>query len=123
MSPLVRLTHFPLSSIPPKPIILQNLQRRGFGDISSEPSSLGRFALLGLSESIPVGKVKAVSVHATLEYTYAVVGRETLWCTTSLDICGDYTTLANMSFAAPSQLVGSASFRGTLTNVTLRLGI
>ncbi|KAF9240848.1 glycoside hydrolase family 20 protein [Melanogaster broomeanus] len=68
-----------------------------------------------------------VSIRATREYTYATIildrgGSETLWYQTTLNIWGDYLTQANMSFAAPSGIIGSPSFKGDIANVLLCLG-
>ncbi|KIJ67181.1 glycoside hydrolase family 20 protein, partial [Hydnomerulius pinastri MD-312] len=68
-----------------------------------------------------------VSIRATREYTYVTVIREggdpqDFWYQTTLNIWGDYLTQANMSFAAPSAIIGSVGFKGDIVDAVLRIG-
>lgn len=67
-----------------------------------------------------------VSIQATREYTFASIvqedgNAEIYWYQTTLNIWGDYLTQANMSFAAPSAVIGSEGFGGEIANVVLRI--
>jgi hexosaminidase len=67
-----------------------------------------------------------VTILATREYTYATVIQEgsnlvTYWYQTTLNIWGDYLMQANMSFAAPSAIIGSPGFKGDIANIILRI--
>ncbi|KAF9221135.1 glycoside hydrolase family 20 protein [Gyrodon lividus] len=68
-----------------------------------------------------------ITIRATREYTYATVIREgvdsvTYRYQTTLNIWGDYLTQANMSFAAPSETIGSPGFKGNVAHVVLCIG-
>jgi hexosaminidase len=76
-----------------------------------------------LNYTLPTNKFTTVEVHATREYTYAVInGDESkkLWWTTSMDIWGEYMATGNMSFAAPAQILGE-SFQGRVDFISLML--
>ncbi|KAH9885463.1 glycoside hydrolase [Cubamyces lactineus] len=81
--------------------------------------------LYALGYVLPTQRYTSVEIHATREYTYAVIdGDEThprYWYTL-MDIWGDYMALGNMSFAAPSAQIGGDGFRGKIKDVKLTLG-
>lgn len=66
----------------------------------------------------------SVEIHATLNHTYALLNgsSEKLFWMSNLDIWGEYMKLVNMSFAAPSYIIGADGFAGELVNVSLKLG-
>jgi hexosaminidase len=77
--------------------------------------------------SLPAGATTKVEIHATREWTYAVLNGSTGTGTqhffvTNLDIWGEYMKGANMSFAAPSSIIGGfGGVVGELQDVLLRL--
>ncbi|KAF8189867.1 glycoside hydrolase [Mycena galopus ATCC 62051] len=75
-----------------------------------------------LPYTLPADVPTIVEIHATRNYTYAVIEGNTYWWMTDLDIWGEYMKPANMSFAAPSRFIGAAGFNGELSNVSLVLG-
>ncbi|KAI0778918.1 glycoside hydrolase [Trametes elegans] len=81
--------------------------------------------LYALGYVLPTARFTSVSIHATREYTYAVIDGDEAnprsW-STLMDIWGEYIELGNMSFAAPSQHVGGDGFGGTIKDVKLTLG-
>lgn len=79
-----------------------------------------------LNFELPKNKYTSVAIHATTDYTYAVINGDEnnkYFYTTGLDLWGDYTAIVNMSFAAPAQEIGGAGFRGQITDVSLTLGV
>lgn len=74
-----------------------------------------------LNHTLPANEWTTVEIHATRSYTYAVTSDDgqQRWWMTDMDIWGDYMAQANMSFAAPAQLIGSAGFAGMIKDVTL----
>ncbi|KAF8551069.1 glycoside hydrolase family 20 protein [Imleria badia] len=67
-----------------------------------------------------------VTIQATRERTFATIVQEgghseTYWYQTTLNIWGDNLAQANMSFAAPSAIIGSEGFGGDIANVVLRI--
>lgn len=77
--------------------------------------------LYPLHYSLPVNSYTDIEVHATREYTYALIQGEKYWWTTTLDIWGEYLKTANMSFAAPSEIVHAGGSLGDFWNVSLTL--
>ncbi|KAH9854338.1 glycoside hydrolase [Lenzites betulinus] len=81
--------------------------------------------LYALGYVLPQDRFTSVAIHATREYTYAVIDGDEehprYWYTL-MDIWGDYMALGNMSFAAPSQQIGGGGFKGTIKDVKLTLG-
>ncbi|KAI0640192.1 glycoside hydrolase [Trametes polyzona] len=81
--------------------------------------------LYALGYVLPTARFTHVSIHATREYTYAVIdGDEThprFWYTL-MDIWGEYMALGNMSFAAPSRHIGGDGFHGSIRDIKLVLG-
>ncbi|KAJ6486918.1 glycoside hydrolase [Mycena sanguinolenta] len=75
-----------------------------------------------LPYTLPTDVYTTVEIHATRNYTYAVIDGETYWWMTDLDIWGEYMKPANMSFAAPSRFIRAEGFDGELHNVSLVLG-
>ncbi|KAI0756176.1 glycoside hydrolase [Daedaleopsis nitida] len=74
---------------------------------------------------LPAGRFTDIAIHATREYTYAVIDGDEAhprYWTTLMDIWGDYMALGNMSFAAPSQHIGAEGFGGFVKSVRLALG-
>ncbi|KAI0714711.1 hypothetical protein C8Q76DRAFT_727779 [Earliella scabrosa] len=82
--------------------------------------------LYALEYTLPTDRYTDISIHATREYTYAVIdgddAKPRYW-QTLMDIWGDYMALGNMSFAAPSERLGTDGFTGRIKNVKLVLGI
>ena len=81
--------------------------------------------LYALGYVLPVNKWTQVAIHATRDYTYAVIdGNEDAkrYWTTLMDIWGDYMALGNMSFAAPSLAVGGDGFSGQIKDLSIVLG-
>ncbi|KAF8579796.1 glycoside hydrolase family 20 protein [Ramaria rubella] len=78
-----------------------------------------------LNCTLPVGEWTTVTIHATREYTYAIVdgkeGTRMFWETT-MDIWGEYMAVGNMSFAAPAGRIGGDGFEGEIGRVELRVG-
>jgi hexosaminidase len=76
---------------------------------------------LGGGYTLPLGQSTTVEIHATRNYTYAIIdGMQYTW-TSLLSLWGEPWT-KNMSFAAPSLMFGGGGFEGQLANVTLSLG-
>ncbi|KAJ7136016.1 glycoside hydrolase [Mycena epipterygia] len=75
-----------------------------------------------LQYTLPSDVYTTVEIHATRNYTYALIDGETYWWMTNLDIWGEYMKLANMSFAAPSHFIRAEGFNGELHNISLVLG-
>ncbi|KAJ7755380.1 glycoside hydrolase [Mycena maculata] len=75
-----------------------------------------------LPYTLPPDVYTTVEIHATRNYTYALIEGEVYWWMTNLDIWGEYMKLANMSFAAPSHFIGAEGFNGELRNISLVLG-
>ncbi|KAF7350454.1 Glycoside hydrolase [Mycena venus] len=75
-----------------------------------------------LPYELPTDVYTTVEIHATRNYTYALIDGNTYWWTTELDIWGEYMKPANMSFAAPSRFIRAEGFNGELRNVSLVLG-
>ncbi|KAJ4474260.1 glycoside hydrolase [Lentinula aciculospora] len=90
-----------------------------------DPSTNLRYPL---GVDIPPDVFTSVEIHATVNYTYALLNRSSsessspLYWTSNLDIWGEYMQVVNMSFAAPSYIIGLNGFTGELANVSLRLG-
>ncbi|KAH7886681.1 glycoside hydrolase superfamily [Phlebopus sp. FC_14] len=88
----------------------------------------GEYYPLSGKAALEGGKWTDVVVRATKEYTSATMSREghrgpeTYLYQTSVNIWGDYLTEVNMSFAAPSRIIGSVGFGGDIANVVLRIG-
>ncbi|KAI0370011.1 glycoside hydrolase [Pilatotrama ljubarskyi] len=81
--------------------------------------------LYALSYVLPANRFTSVSIHATREYTYAVIDGDEAnprYWYTLMDIWGDYMALGNISFAAPSQQIGGEGFWGVIKDVKLTLG-
>ncbi|KAI0800476.1 glycoside hydrolase [Fomes fomentarius] len=81
--------------------------------------------LYALGYSLPPDTYTNISIHVTRDYTYAVINGDEpnpRYWHTLMDIWGDYMALGNMSFAAPSQYIGSHEFTGTIKDVKLTLG-
>ncbi|KAI9066518.1 glycoside hydrolase family 20 protein [Trametes sanguinea] len=81
--------------------------------------------LYALDYVLPTNKYTSVAIHATREYTYAIIDGDAAnprYWYTLMDIWGDYMALGNMSFAAPSAQIGGDGFRGTIKDVKLTLG-
>ncbi|KIK58028.1 glycoside hydrolase family 20 protein [Collybiopsis luxurians FD-317 M1] len=66
----------------------------------------------------------SVEIHATINHTYAQLNgsAERFYWTSDLSIRGAFFQLVNMSFAAPSHVIGQDGFAGELVNVSLKLG-
>ncbi|OCH89748.1 glycoside hydrolase [Obba rivulosa] len=81
--------------------------------------------LYALGYILPTDGYTTVSIHATTEYTYAVIDGDEehpyFWHTI-MDIWGEYLTVGNMSFAAPAQHIGGEGFGGLVKDVSLSLG-
>ncbi|KAJ3711376.1 glycoside hydrolase family 20 protein [Lentinula raphanica] len=84
-----------------------------------------------LDIDLPPDVFTVVEIHATVNYTYALFNASNSfetedptrhYWTSTLSIWGEYMQIVNMSFAAPSHIIGSAGFKGELVNVTLKLG-
>ncbi|KAF7349272.1 Glycoside hydrolase [Mycena sanguinolenta] len=84
-----------------------------------DPTTKVRYPLL---YTLPTDVYTTVEIHATRNYTYAIIDGEAYWWMTDLDIWGEYMKPANMSFAAPSRLIRAEGFDGELYNVSLVLG-
>ncbi|EIW63852.1 glycoside hydrolase [Trametes versicolor FP-101664 SS1] len=81
--------------------------------------------LYALGYVLPSDRFTSVAIHGTREYTYAVIDGDEAhprYWHTLMDIWGEYMALGNMSFAAPSQLIGGEGFKGTIRDVKLTLG-
>ncbi|KAI0694432.1 glycoside hydrolase [Cytidiella melzeri] len=81
--------------------------------------------LYSLNYTLPQDDWTKVAIHATREYTYAVINGDATgkrYWLTIMDIWGEYMLAGNMSFAAPAQVIGSAGFSGTVKDVSLVLG-
>ena len=82
--------------------------------------------LYPLNYVIPVDRFTSVSVRATREYTYAIIDEDEAnprYWYTLMDIWGDYMALGNMSFAAPSQTIGSGGFEGEIRDIRLTIDV
>ncbi|KAI0937396.1 hypothetical protein AcV5_005313 [Taiwanofungus camphoratus] len=81
--------------------------------------------LYPLGEVLPTDTYTTVAIHATKDYTYAIINGDEenahYWYT-HLSIWGGYMQLANMSFAAPAQQIGVQGFTGSIRNISLTLG-
>jgi len=81
--------------------------------------------LYPLGYVLPTDTYTDVEIHATQDYTYAIIngdeGNPRYWYTI-MDIWAEYMEVANMSFAAPAQQIGGEGFAGTVKNVLLTLG-
>ncbi|KAI0354733.1 glycoside hydrolase [Trametes cingulata] len=80
--------------------------------------------LYSLGYVLPQNRFTSVSIHATREYTYAIIDGDEAnprYWYTLMDIWGDYMALGNMSFAAPAQHIGGEGFRGVIKDVKLTL--
>jgi hexosaminidase len=74
--------------------------------------------------ALPTDRLARVVVRATREWTSAEVdGKEAVFWTTSMDIWGEYMAAGNMSFAAPSGVIGQAGSGVRFGRVELRLGV
>jgi hexosaminidase len=71
---------------------------------------------------LPTDRFAHVEIHATREYTYALVDGKRYWWATEMDIWGEYMARGNMSFAAPSGTLGTAGSGVRLGRVSLVLG-
>jgi len=73
--------------------------------------------------NLPLGVSSRVEVHATQEYTYAIInGGEPVYWNTLMDIWGERMQLGNMSFPAPAFMIGVDGFQGNFGSVELVLG-
>ncbi|KAJ4467635.1 glycoside hydrolase [Lentinula edodes] len=86
-----------------------------------DPSTNLRYPL---GVDLPPDVFTSLEIHATVNHTYALLNGSSsaLYWTSNLDIWGEYMQTVNMSFAAPSYIIGLDGFEGELVNVTLRLG-
>ncbi|KAJ3795007.1 glycoside hydrolase superfamily [Lentinula aff. detonsa] len=92
-----------------------------------DPSTNVRYPL---GVDLPSDVFTSVEVHSTVNYTYALFNGsqsndselELYYWTSNLDIWGEYMEVVNMSFAAPSYVIGLNGFEGELVNVSLKLG-
>lgn len=66
----------------------------------------------------------SVEIHTTINHTYALLNQssEKLYWMSDLSLWGASMQLVNMSFAAPSHIIGANGFKGELVNVSLKLG-
>ena len=81
--------------------------------------------LYSLQYTLPQNEYTHVAIHATRDYTYAIINNRTTerhYWTTLMDIWGDYMAVGNMSFAAPSQSIGGGGFSGSIKDVVLQIG-
>ncbi|THH26504.1 hypothetical protein EUX98_g7686 [Antrodiella citrinella] len=81
--------------------------------------------LYALGYILPQNKWTTVAIHATRDYTYAIIdGDESTkhYWTTLMDLWGDEIVIGNMSFAAPSQTFGGDGFSGAIKDVSIVLG-
>ncbi|RPD64716.1 glycoside hydrolase [Lentinus tigrinus ALCF2SS1-7] len=81
--------------------------------------------LYALGYVLPQDRYTSVEIHATREYTYALIDGDEAnprYWHTLMDIWGEYMALGNMSFAAPSAQMGGDGFAGIIKDVRLRLG-
>ena len=81
--------------------------------------------LYSLQYTLPQNEYTHVAIHATRDYTYAIINNKTTerhYWTTLMDIWGDYMAVGNMSFAAPSQSIGGGGFSGSIKDVVLQIG-
>ncbi|KAH8094668.1 glycoside hydrolase [Cristinia sonorae] len=81
--------------------------------------------LYPLGYTLPLGKWTKVAIHATREYTYAVINDDAstkrFW-TTTMDLWGSEMAVGNMSFAAPSKTFGGDGFSGSIKDISIVLG-
>ncbi|KAF9056734.1 glycoside hydrolase family 20 protein [Rhodocollybia butyracea] len=77
-----------------------------------------------LGIDLPLDTFTSVEIHATVNHTYALLNSssEPVYWTSDLSIRGAFMQLVNMSFAAPSHIIGGSGFKGELANVSLKLG-
>lgn len=82
--------------------------------------------LYTLNYTLPMDAWTTVAIHATREYTYAIIDDDEstmrFWYT-DMDIWGERMQLGNMSFAAPAQQIGGGGFSGVIKDVSLVLGV
>ncbi|KAI0095157.1 glycoside hydrolase [Irpex rosettiformis] len=81
--------------------------------------------LYSLNYTLPNYLSTKVEIHATREYTYAIINDDVSskrYWTTVMDVWGEYMQLGNMSFAAPAQVIGGEGFIGSIKDVSLVLG-
>ncbi|KAH9932422.1 glycoside hydrolase [Amylocystis lapponica] len=81
--------------------------------------------LYPLGYVLPEGKYTTVEIHATRDWTYAIIDGDTThpyYWQIIIDFWGDYSAPSNMSFAAPSQYVGGQGFSGSIRDISLILG-
>ncbi|KAH9926408.1 glycoside hydrolase superfamily [Fomitopsis serialis] len=81
--------------------------------------------LFPLGYVLPTDTYTSVEIHATTQYTYAVINGDEnspRYWTTDMDIWAEYMELANMSFAAPAQQIGGEGFAGSIKDVLLTVG-
>lgn len=94
--------------------------------LAFEDPSTHQFYSTDTDFTIPEDRYTTIEIRATKEYTYGVInGNEsnTVWWTTSMDIWGEYMAEGNMSFAAPSLILGGDGFDSVdLRNVVLKVG-
>jgi hexosaminidase len=81
--------------------------------------------LYSLNYTLPKDNWTKVEIHATRDCTYAIidddVSTKRYWVTV-MDIWGEYMQTANMSFAAPAEMIGGDGFDGSIKDVVLELG-
>ena len=81
--------------------------------------------LYALGYVLPQDRYTSVEIHATRQYTYAVIDGDQAnprYWHTLMDIWGEYMALGNMSFAAPSAQIAVEGFSGAIKDVRLSLG-
>ncbi|KAH9830480.1 glycoside hydrolase superfamily [Rhodofomes roseus] len=81
--------------------------------------------LFPLGYVLPTDVYTSVEIHATTQYTYAVINGDEdnlRYWTTDMDIWAEYMERANMSFAAPAQQIGGNGFAGSIRDVLLTVG-
>ncbi|PCH34416.1 glycoside hydrolase family 20 protein [Wolfiporia cocos MD-104 SS10] len=81
--------------------------------------------LYALGYVLPANTYTQVEIHATHNYTYAIIDGNAdspYYWYTYLEIWGEYTEVANMSFAAPAWQIGGDGFSGTVKDVLLTIG-
>ncbi|EMD42349.1 glycoside hydrolase family 20 protein [Gelatoporia subvermispora B] len=82
--------------------------------------------LYALGYVLPTDAYTTVSIHATTGYTYAIIDGDEdhpYYWYTIMDIWGEYLTVGNMSFAAPSRQIGGEAFGGLVKDISLVLGV
>ncbi|KZV97931.1 glycoside hydrolase [Exidia glandulosa HHB12029] len=87
-------------------------------NLTFEDVPTGTFYPLGVE--LPLNTSTRVEVHATRSETRAIIGGQTYFWETLLDMWGDYMQPANMSFVAPAASIGVEGFVGTISDVVLR---